>query len=439
MRPSGNALILVLILTTAALFLPFFHGFILMWKTGAALVSAFLIFDFFLTAKNIGIEFKREVKQNISVGVLSKVVLRFKNRQKFDLSIIIHDHYPDNSQADFFPLKTVLPAEQEFVTNYDFLPRKRGNMTFKGIDIVILSKFGLWWKKHFIKAEDEIKVFPNFRQIKKYALLATDNRLSQIGIKQKQRRGQGNDFHQLREYRSGDSFRQIEWNATSKYLKLISKEYQDERDQQVVFLLDCGRRMRHAEDQQSGSKQSHLDQALNAMLLLTYVASKQDDAVGFMTFGGYDKWYPPKKGGETIRQILNQVYDIQSSVSAADYLVTAEKLLAVQKRRALIILVTNTRNEDHEDLTRAVQMLKKRHLTILADLREEILDKTLQNSVKDYKTALRFQTVSAYIGDRKRNHQILRHQGIITLDLLAPQLPAALVNNYLIIKASAKL
>ncbi|MCP3899452.1 MAG: DUF58 domain-containing protein [Desulfobacteraceae bacterium] len=332
-----------------------------------------------------------------------------------------------------------MPAKREFVTTYDFLPQKRGNMEFKGIDLIVLSRFGLWWKKHFVESEVAIKVFPNFRAIKKYALLATDNRLSQIGIKQKQRRGQGNDFHQLREYRSGDSFRKIEWNATSRYLKLISKEYQDERDQQIVFLLDCGRRMRHAEDHESGGKQSHLDQTLNAMLLLSYVASKQDDAVGFMTFGGHDKWYPPKKGGETIRHILNQVYDIKSSVSAADYLVTAEKLLALQKRRALIILVTNTRNEDHADLTKAVQMLKKRHLTILADLREEILDETLLNSITDYKTALKFQSVSAYLEDRKQNHQFLRHQGIITLDLLAQQLPAALVNNYLMIKASSKL
>ncbi|MCD4741805.1 MAG: DUF58 domain-containing protein [Desulfobacteraceae bacterium] len=434
MRPSGNALILILILTLTALILPFSQGFLVMWKAGAALVSGLLIFDFFLIRQNFDIEFKREVKQSISVGVVSKVLLRFKNRQNFDFSVIIHDHHPENSKADLLPVKAVLQKNHEFVTMYDFSPQKRGNMTFKGIDLIILSRFGLWWKKKFIKAEDKIKVFPNFREIKKYTLLATDNRLSRIGIKQKQRRGQGNDFHQLREYRSGDSFRQIEWNATSKYLKLISKEYQDERDQQVIFLLDCGRHMRHADN-----KQSHLDQALNAMLLLSYVASRQDDAVGFMTFGGVDKWYPPKKGSETIRHILNQIYDIQSSVSAADYLVTAEKLLALQKRRALIILITNTRNEDHEDLKKAVQMLKKRHLTILADLREEILDRTLYKSITDYETALKFQTVSAYLEDRKQNHQFLSHQGVVTLDLLAPQLPAALVNNYLMIKASAKL
>lgn len=439
MRPSGNLLILFLALTITALVLPFFQGFIVMWKTGAAFVCALLVFDFFLVRKGVGIQFEREVKQSISVGVFSKVILKFKNSQNYDLSVLIHDHYPDNSRADVFPIKAVLPKEQEFVTAYDFLPQTRGDMTFQGIDVIVLSRFGLWWKKYFIKAEDKIKVFPNFKEIKKYMLLATDNRLSKIGIKQRQRRGQGNDFHQLRDYRSGDSFRKIEWNATSKYLKLISKEYQDERDQQVVFLIDCGRRMRHSDNKQSGTGQSHLDQALNAMLLLSYVASRQDDAVGFMTFGGVDKWYPPKKGGEAVRHILNQVYDIHSSVSAADYLVTAEKLLALQKRRALVILVTNTRNEDHEDLAKAIHMLKKKHLTILADLREEILDQTIHNAITDYGTALRFQAVSAYLEDRKRSHKFLSHQGIVTLDLLAPQLPVALVNNYLMIKASSKL
>ncbi len=434
MKPSGNSLILLLILTLTALALPFFNGLLLMWKTGASLVFALLVFDFFLMQEDIDIQFKREVKQNISVGVLSKVVLRLENRHKFDFLVIIHDHHPDNSVANLLPIKAVLPKKSAFAARYDFLPQKRGDMIFKGVDLIVLSRFGLWWKKSFIKAEDRIKVFPNFREIKKYALLASDNRLSRAGVKQKQRRGEGNDFHQLREYRSGDNFRKIDWNATSKYLKLISKEYQDERDQQIVFMLDSGRRMRHTKD-----NRSHLDQALNAMLLLSHVASGQDDAVGFMTFGGSNKWYPPKKGRAAVRHILNQIYDIQSSASAADYLTAAKKMLALQKRRALIILITNTRMEDNEDLSKAVKMLKKRHFVIIADLREEFLDKTLQASVRNYETALKFQSVSAYLEDRKQNHKVLRHQGIVTLDLLADQLPAALVNNYLMIKASQKL
>ncbi len=434
MRPSGNALIFLLIITLTALVLPFVSGFFLIWKIGAALGCGLLLFDFFLVKQDMDIKFKRKVKQSISVGVLSKVILEFENRNNFDISVIIHDHYPDHSTTDAFPLKSILPLNNKFVTSYDLLPNRRGDMIFKGVDLIILSRLGFWWKKYFIKHEDKVKVFPNFREIKKYMLLASDNRLSQIGIKQKQRRGQGNDFHQLREYRSGDSFRKIDWNATSRYLKLISKEYQDERDQQLIFLIDCGRHMRHTD-----GRQSHLDQALNAMLLLSYVASRQDDAVGFMTFGGNNKWYPPKKGGKIVRDILHQVYDIHSSVNAADYLEAAEKLLALQRRRALIVLITNTRNEDHEDLIKALHMLKKQHLTILADLREDILDNTMQKAIIDYKTALRFQVVSAYLEDRKHNHKFLNHQGIIALDLLADQLPSALINNYLMIKAGSQL
>ncbi|MCU7881809.1 MAG: DUF58 domain-containing protein [Candidatus Thiodiazotropha sp. (ex Lucinoma aequizonata)] len=68
-------------------------------------------------------------------------------------------------------------------------------------------------------------MFLNFREIARYALLATDNHLSQMGVRRCQRRGEASDFHQLREYRTGDAMRQIDWKASSRYRRLISKEY----------------------------------------------------------------------------------------------------------------------------------------------------------------------------------------------------------------------
>ena len=92
---------------------------------------------------------------------------------------------------------------------------------------------------------------------------------------QRRRRGEGLEFHQLREYREGDSQRQIDWKATSRSGQLISREYQDERDQQIMLLIDCGRRMRAQDDELS-----HFDHVLNAALLLAYVGLRQGDAVG---------------------------------------------------------------------------------------------------------------------------------------------------------------
>ena len=74
----------------------------------------------------------------------------------------------------------------------------------------------------------------------------------EIGIKSYPQRGSGTDFKQLADYRPGDSIRDIDWKATLRHGRPIVREYQDERDQRVVFLLDCGRRMRA--DEGSGAR-----------------------------------------------------------------------------------------------------------------------------------------------------------------------------------------
>ena len=88
------------------------------------------------------------------------------------------------------------------------------------------------------------RVYPDFAQIARYAWLAGDRRLQEIGIKTYQQRGEGTDFKQLSEYRVGDSVRHIDWRATLRLGKPIVREFQDERDQCVMLLVDCGRRMR---------------------------------------------------------------------------------------------------------------------------------------------------------------------------------------------------
>ena len=108
--------------------------------------------------------------------------------------------------------------------------------------------------------------------------------------------------------------RQIDWKATSRIRKLISREYQDQRDQQVFFLIDCGRRMT-AKD----GELSHFDHALNSVLLLAYVALRQGDAVGLMTFGGAPRYVAARKGAGMVNVVLNALYDLQPGMSSPDY------------------------------------------------------------------------------------------------------------------------
>lgn len=434
MRPSGRTVALVFALMLLAGGAAFVPVMLTVWKIAAALAAGLVFLDFCRGRRPPDIELKRNIQPILPVGGWSRVELEFKNPENQALTLRVFDHYPAHCETAAHPLSLSLPPGARQGVSYFVRPRKKGDMAFAGMDLLIRSPMALWWKKRGVAQRELIRVFPNFREIKKFTLLATDNRLSTIGIKKRQKRGEGSDFESLRDYRPGDSFRQIDWNKTSRYLKPITKEYQDERDQQVVFLLDCGRRMRHAD-----ADQTHFDQVLNAMLLLSHVAIRQQDAVGFLTFGGIRDWFPPQKNARTLNRMLNRIYTMEPTAEAADYLSAARTLATLQKRRSLIILLTNSRDEDHEDLVAAMAILRKKHLVLLADLREKVLDVCLQQPVADFDGAVLFNSVCSYLEKRKKQHNALYHRGVLALDILAEQLPPALVNEYLMIKAAGRL
>jgi uncharacterized protein (DUF58 family) len=402
-----------------------------LWRmlTGVAVGCALLDSLFSLRRPILSVD--RTVHHNLPVSAWSRISLNIVNGHRHCLTLQLHDHCDADFRVRHQPCSVVLPPNGKACVSYEVYPTCRGQFTFPGLDVFIDSPLRLWQKKSFLPCVSEIKIFPNFRKIRHYALLATHHNLSLMGIKRLTRRGEGNEFHQLREYRQGDSLQKIDWKASSRYRRLISKEYQDERDQQIIFVLDCGRRMHHAE-----SGRSHLDQALSSILLLAHVAARQGDGVGFYSFGGTHKWVPPQKTENSVRTLLLAMYDLKSSTAASDYLQTARDLLALQTRRALMVIVTGSRAEDHDDLLQMARQLRRKHLLVVVDLRESILDETMQMPVADFSQALRYQALEHYLSERGALLKQLRHHGIHTLDVTAEHLPPALVNSYLEIKSS---
>ncbi|MEN8179217.1 MAG: DUF58 domain-containing protein [Pseudomonadota bacterium] len=434
MYPDRNQITLLAALALTGLLAALFAGWGVAWKLFVAIALVWILIDLYLVVRSTLPAVKRSMRSSIPVGAWSDVRLQLTNATPRNLRVSIHDHHPADFQIEGLPLAVSLPAERKITLTYRIKPQQRGDGHFPGINLTLHSPLGLWRRKRFLKLADRVSVFPNFREISRYTLLAIDNHLSQMGIRRRQRRGEGSDFHQLREYRTGDSLRQIDWRASSRYHRLISKEYQDERDQQLIFLLDCGRHMRHQD-----AAGAHLDHALNAMLLLSYVAQQQGDAVGFLTFGGQQRWQPPQKGGELIRRLLERTYDLQASLEAADYLEVARKLMPLQRRRSLVMILTNSRGEDQNELSRAVRLLSRRHLVVIAQLRERSLDSVLTEPIQDFEAALRFQGVVDYLDSRRQGHEALQHHGALLLDTLPEKLPVALVNSYLDIKANGVL
>src|SRR4030095_9059656 len=167
------------------------------------------------------------------------------------------------------------------------------------------------------------------------------------------RRGTGLASPQLRDYHEGDTLRQVDWKATSRRGRLIAREYEDERDQQIVFLLACGRRLIAR-----AAALSHFDEVLNAVLLLAFVALRGGDAAGLMTFAdATQRFVPPRKGRDTINAFLNTLYTAQPTTRPPDYYNAAVELSRRLKRRSLVVVVSNLRDEDEETLAPGVARL----------------------------------------------------------------------------------
>jgi uncharacterized protein (DUF58 family) len=255
-----------------------------------------------------------------------------------------------------------------------------------------------------------------------------------MGIVRRSRAGSSRDFHQLRDYRQGDGLSQIDWKSTSRRLQLISRDYQEQRNQQVVFLLDCGRRMRSLD-----GDLPQFDHCLNALLMVSYLALRQGDHVAIQSFGGTDRWLPPVKGLHSMATILDHLYDAETTPSPSDFAQAAESLMMRFRRRALVVVMTNLRGEDSEEMVPALRSLQTKHLVLLASLCEGSVRDAVNEPVADFTSALRHAAARQYMTERGHVLKQLQSQGVSTLDCIPSELAIALANRYLDVKTAGTL
>jgi uncharacterized protein (DUF58 family) len=315
-------------------------------------------------------------------------------------------------------------------------PTVRGEVRFEPADLRIRSRWGLCELLDRIDPTDVRRVYPDFAQVARYAWLAGDHRLQEIGIKTYQLRGSGTDFKELSEYRAGAPVRHIDWRATLRVGKPVVREFQDERDQCVMLLVDCGRRMR-ADDRSGPVGTTHFDQVLNAVMLLSSVALRQGDAVGAMTFGtpaGEARYFAPRKGIQTLNALIGQLYDVQPTPTHSDYVDVARQLLLKQRKRALIIVITNFRDEDGTELRHALGLLRQHHLVLLASLRERILGQLLAQPLTSADAAVDIASAHLYEQSRRDAFNRLATRNALMVDAEPERLSIELVNRYHAVK-----
>ncbi|MDR0439818.1 MAG: DUF58 domain-containing protein, partial [Candidatus Accumulibacter sp.] len=379
-----------------------------LWQAvGAALLAAALADAWLTLRRGNPLCVERRMGAIWPVGVEQKIRLRVRTVADWNgrrLHGALFDHHPDAFAAHDLPLTFSVAPGEWIEPTYRLTAVDRGDHFFGEIHLRLDSPFRLWRAQHRCGNAEQVRVYPNFARVAQYALLATDNRLARMGVLRRQRRGEGSDFHQLREYRRDDPPRSIDWKATARLKKPIVREYQDERDQQIVFLLDCGQRMFTRDD-----ALSHFDHTLNAMLLLSHVALRQGDAVGFGTFAhAAQRFFMPRKSAVALQMLLDAAYDLQPSAQTSDYLAASDLLCRRVRKRSLVILLTNLRDEDDATLFPALAQLRQRHLVLLASLRETGLDKLRKGKINDFDSALGYAAATEYQQARQRQFARVR-------------------------------
>jgi uncharacterized protein (DUF58 family) len=406
------------------------------WAAGLLVIT---VVDFLITArawKQSNAAVLRRLPDAFAIGMRGEVRLAIEATGPGVWRCVVYDYVDPTLRAQGLPVSITIRGAQHIEVSYWVLPTRRGDVTFQAADVRVRSRLGLSERLEKLGRQETRRVFPDFAQVARYAWLAGDHRLQELGIKTYQQRGEGTDFKQLSEYRIGDPVRHIDWKATLRFNKPIIREFQDERDQRVMLLVDSGRRMR-ADDVAGRLGNAFFDHVLNAIMLLAYVALRQGDEVGAMTFGappGEERSVAPRKGVHALNFLMSELYDVQPTLTHSDYVSAATALMSRQHKRALVIIVTNFRDEDSAELGNALRLLRSRHLVLLASLRERIVAELASQALAGSNASVEVASAHLYEQARRDAFNRLAARDSLMVDAEPERLGVELVNRYQAVK-----
>ena len=378
------------------------------------------------------IEVRRDISEVLSVGASNPASLVVRNRSYMPLNLSLHDDPGEMCSVQRLPQTIDLSPDKETTVHYTVTPHRRGASEFVAVHLRYPTRLGLWSRQQTRPLVTPIRIYPDIRAVYRYELMSRQNRLAEIGVRMVRMPGQGREFERLREFRYGDEIRQIDWKATARQRQLVSREFNVERNQNIVIMVDCGRFMRNETE-----GISYLDRALNSAIMLSYIALGQGDNVSLLAFSNrIERFIRPVRGKPGIQSILRSTYDIQASNHASDYSMALEYLTTVQRKRALVVLITFV--TDELQLRVIGNSLKLRSLpylplcVLLQDVGlRAMANHVLGSDLDAFHTAAAAQILTG----QSQEAAALREAGVMLIDTPPDLLTERLINEYLSIKA----
>jgi len=272
-------------------------------------------------------------------------------------------------------------------------------------------------------------------------------------------RGVGREFESLRDYQPGDELRKISWTATARRGKLVTRQFTVERSQQVWMVLDAGRLSRTAFDLKRGAstevfaetdaerERAHLltvtqlDQATTAATMLAQVIHGSGDKFAMLSYGrNVQQLLPPGAGPAHLRLLIDLLSQTRSEAAEADHLNAIARLKTAQRRRGLIVWITElTDSAGRPELVTAASELVRRHLVVLVLLKHPELEALAASTPKTREEMFHAAAAQEMLERRRTTIAQLERQGVLIVETTAEEIGIQAVSKYLEVKAEGLL
>ncbi len=436
MLPTLRALLLLLItvpLMALGAWLPFMEW--IAWGY-ALFILAMMYFDWRLAGDIKQFDLVREHDTKLSLGAENPIRLGLRNRARREIAFTVRDEPPELFKIETRTTEGRVAPRGTWESIYHVRPLRRGDYQFGDLTLRWLGPLGLVIRQARVNAREPVKVYPNLMDVRRYDLLLRRNRLQEMGLRTTRQFGEGTEFERLREYLPDDEYRRINWKATARRNFPVTTEYQTERSQQVIAVLDAGRMM-----QSPVADIAKLDYVVNAVLLLTYVATGKGDRVGMMSFADDVTHYlSPRQGRGQFYRMLELLYALEPQPVEPDYRKALAYLAIKQRRRALVVVFTDlTGGASLNSLVAQMSMLARSSLPLLVTISDPDVVDASQMRPSDSLGVYQRAAASQLLDERRVVLDVLRQRGVLTLDVPANQLSMSVINRYLELKGRMQL
>ena len=406
-----------------------------------------MLTDIILLYSRKGIQAFRTLSPRFSNGDENPVSIRIESNYPFAVASEVIDEIPAIFQRRNILFKTDIRSMGEATITYQLRPTERGIYVFGRVRVFVSSRLGLVQRRFTCCEQQEVKVYPSYMMLRQYELLAMSNNLTEMGIKRIRRIGNNTDFELIKDYVVGDDYRTINWRATARRHQLMVNVYQEERSQQVISVIDKGRMMQQAfacEDNPTADsrRMTLLDYAINASLVLSFVAINKQDKAGLVTFSDhFDTFVPPSRREGQMQTLQEALYAEQTQFGETDFSELLSGLSRRVTRRSLLILYTSFTSM--AALRRQLQYLRQlamRHRLLVVFFEDEELrdfthvSPTVHTSHPTTEHIYQQVIAEKFAYEQRLIVRMLRQYGIQALLTTPRQLSVDVINKYLEIK-----